>query len=222
MSKSRKSLVTAALPYANGATHLGHLVEQIQTDIFVRTQKLQGHECYFICGDDAHGTPIMISAEKQGITPETLITNVRAERLADFEEFYIGFDHYGTTHCKENEILATKIYKSLQDNALISSKTILQAYDPVKNMFLPDRYVKGTCPRCKQADQYGDNCENCGATYTPEELIDPISSLSGATPEQKETLHFFFDLPKCEAWLKTYLEITPLQVEIYNMVLYCI
>lgn len=219
MTRTRRMLVTSALPYANGATHLGHLVEQIQTDIWVRTHKSQGIPCYFICGDDAHGTPIMISAEKQGITPEALIEQVRQARLNDFNDFYIGFDYYGTTHCSENQTLASTIYTRLKARGDMSAKTIEQAYDPEKEMFLPDRYVKGTCPRCKQPDQYGDNCEACGATYTPEELINPVSVLSGATPVLKETEHFFFELSHYQDWLTTWLNQGHLQSEIKHKLL---
>ena len=187
----RHILITYALPYANGSIHLGHMVGYIQADIWARFQQLRGHSCYYICGDDAHGTPIMLRAEKQGITPEELIAQMGQEHRTDFADFAIAFDNFYTTHSKENQELAGSIYQRLQSGGFITEKTISQAYDPVKGMFLPDRYVKGTCPRCKTADQYGDNCEACGATYQPTELIDPISAVSGATPIQKKSKHYF-------------------------------
>lgn len=202
----RHILVTSALPYANGAIHLGHLVEHIQTDIWVRFQKSRGHSVVYICGDDAHGTPIMISAEKRGIEPEALLQEVYEQHQQDFKDFLIEFDNYYTTHSEENRELAEFIYHQLHANGDISKRKIEQAFDPVKNMFLPDRFVKGTCPRCKTADQYGDSCESCGATYSPMDLIDPVSTLSQATPIQKSTEHLFFELSHYEQWLREWLQ----------------
>ena len=202
MTSKRKILVTSALPYANGAIHLGHMVEHIQTDIWVRFQKSRGHECYYCCADDTHGTPIMLAAEKQGITPEALIEKTHAEHLADFTGFGIGYDNYYSTHSPENQALSEQIYRSLKANGKIVSKTINQLFDPEKQMFLPDRFVKGECPKCHAQDQYGDNCEVCGTTYAPTELIKPYSAVSGATPVVKETEHFFFKLSDCGDYLK--------------------
>lgn len=199
---SRDILVTTALPYANGDLHLGHLVEHIQADIWVRFQKMRDNKCYFVCGDDAHGTPIMLLAEKLGITPEELIKQVYARHQQDFKDFQISFDNFYTTHSEENYQLACEIYEKLKAAGKIFTKVIRQAFDPVKNIFLPDRFVKGTCPRCSTPDQYGDNCENCGATYSPLDLKDPISVLSGATPIGKDSEHYFFDLPALEDFLK--------------------
>ena len=190
----RKILVTSALPYANGPIHIGHLVEYIQTDIWVRFQKLRGHNCYYVCADDAHGTPIMLRAQKDGIEPGELIARMGQEHLRDFTEFGIGFDNYGSTDSAENRELVTQIYRRLQAGGHISTRTIQQAYDPVMNMFLPDRFIRGTCPRCGAPDQYGDSCEVCGATYSPTELKNPVSAVSGATPIQKESEHYFFRL----------------------------
>ena len=202
MTSKRKILVTSALPYANGAIHLGHMVEHIQTDIWVRFQKSRGHECYYCCADDTHGTPIMLAAEKQGITPEQLIAKTHGEHLADFTGFSIGYDNYYSTHSPENQALSEQIYRSLKVNGKIVSKTINQLFDPEKQMFLPDRFVKGECPKCHAQDQYGDNCEVCGTTYAPTELIKPYSAVSGATPVMKETEHFFFKLSDCGDYLK--------------------
>ena len=202
MTSKRKILVTSALPYANGAIHLGHMVEHIQTDIWVRFQKSRGHECYYCCADDTHGTPIMLAAEKQGITPEQLIAKTHGEHLADFTGFGIGYDNYYSTHSPENQALSEQIYRSLKANGKIVSKTINQLFDPEKQMFLPDRFVKGECPKCHAQDQYGDNCEVCGTTYAPTELIKPYSAVSGATPVMKETEHFFFKLSDCGDYLK--------------------
>lgn len=215
----RTLLVTAALPYANGAMHLGHLVEYIQADIWVRFQKLRGHTCIFVCGDDAHGTPIMLSAEKQGISPEQLIKNIHTERLADFKDFFIEFDNYYTTHSKENYELVTTIYKRLYENGDIELQTIEQCYDASAKMFLPDRFVKGECPRCGAVDQYGDNCEVCGATYTPLELKNPLSAISSTIPIKKTSEHFFFCLKKYEIQLKAWLEAGHLQNQIANKLL---
>jgi methionyl-tRNA synthetase len=212
----RTQIVTTALPYANGAIHLGYILEAIEADIWVNFQKMRGNECYFIAGSDAHGTPIMIQAEKHGLTPETFIAKMAHEQLADIEQFGIKFDNFYTTHSPENEQLAGDIYHCLQKAGAITRKTIYQAYDPVKNMFLPDRYVKGTCPRCKSVDQYGDNCEVCGATYASSELIDPKSVLSGAIPETRATEHLFFDLPQYADKLKQWLSGPHVAKEIQN------
>ncbi len=198
----RKILVTSALPYANGSIHLGHMVEHIQTDIWVRFQKLRGHECYYCCADDTHGTPIMLAAEKQGITPEQMIEKTHAEHLADFTGFGIGYDNYYSTHSPENKNFSEQIYLALKANGKIVGKTINQLFDPEKQMFLPDRFVKGECPKCHAQDQYGDNCEVCGTTYSPTELINPYSAVSGATPVMKQTEHFFFKLSDCADYLK--------------------
>ncbi|OSI07351.1 methionyl-tRNA synthetase [Neisseria animaloris] len=198
----RKILVTSALPYANGSIHLGHMVEHIQTDIWVRFQKLRGHECYYCCADDTHGTPVMLAAQKQGMKPEDMIAKVREEHLADFTGFHIGYDNYYSTHSPENKQLSEQIYLALKANGKIESRVIEQLFDPEKNMFLPDRFVKGECPKCHAKDQYGDNCESCGTTYSPTELINPYSAVSGATPVLKESEHFFFKLGECADYLK--------------------
>jgi len=213
---ARKILVTSALPYANGSIHLGHLVEYIQTDIWVRFQKMQGHEVHYVCADDTHGTPIMLRAEKEGITPEALIEGVHKEHSADFDEFLVGFDNYYSTNSDENKALSQNIYKALKSNGKIATKTIEQFYDPVKNMFLPDRFIKGECPKCHAKDQYGDSCEVCGATYNPTELIEAYSAVSGATPVRKETEHHFFKLSDCEAFLKEWTRSGTLQGEAAN------
>jgi methionyl-tRNA synthetase len=212
----RKILVTSALPYANGSIHLGHLVEYIQTDIWVRFQKMQGHTVHYVCADDTHGTPIMLRAEKEGITPEVLIDAVHKEHAADFKEFLVEFDNYYSTNSEENRVLSGAIYKKLKANGKIASKTIEQFYDPVKNMFLPDRFIKGECPKCHAKDQYGDSCEVCGATYNPTELINAYSAVSGATPVRKETEHYFFKLSECEDFLKTWTRSGTLQGEAAN------
>ena len=213
---SRQILVTSALPYANGSIHLGHLVEYIQTDIWVRFQKMRGHDCRYMCADDTHGTAIMLRAEKEGITPETLIGRVWNEHTRDFAGFHIGFDHYYTTHSEENRALASKIYLALKDAGLIEVKTIAQMFDPVKNLFLPDRFIKGECPKCGAADQYGDNCEVCGATYNPTELKNPVSAVSGTTPVHKNSEHYFFRLGDCEAFLRDWTTSGTLQAEAAN------
>jgi len=213
---SRKILVTSALPYANGSIHLGHLVEYIQTDIWVRFQKMQGHSVHYVCADDTHGTPIMLRAEKEGITPETLIGNVHKEHSADFSEFLVGFDNYYSTNAPENKELSQGIYKKLKAADKIATKTIEQFYDPVKNMFLPDRFIKGECPKCHAKDQYGDSCEVCGATYNPTELINAYSAVSGAAPVRKETEHYFFKLSECEQFLKEWTRSGTLQGEAAN------
>ena len=206
MSTQRKLLVTSALPYANGNIHLGHMVEHIQTDVWVRFQKMRGHECYYVCADDTHGTPVMLAAQKKGISPEDMIAQVREDHLADFTGFGIGYDNYYTTHSEENRELSSEIYQALKANGKIVSRTIEQLFDPEKQMFLPDRFVKGECPSCHAQDQYGDNCEVCGATYSPTELIKPFSAISGATPVLKESEHYFFRLGECEDFLKQWTE----------------
>lgn len=213
---NRKILVTSALPYANGSIHLGHLVEYIQTDIWVRYQKMQGHHVHYVCADDTHGTPIMLRAEKEGITPEALIANVHKEHSADFADFLVAFDHYYSTNAPENKELSQSIYKKLKAAGKIATKTIEQFYDPVKNMFLPDRFIKGECPKCHAKDQYGDSCEVCGATYNPTELINAYSAVSGAAPVRKETEHYFFKLSECEQFLKDWTRSGTLQGEAAN------
>ncbi|MBA1147048.1 methionine--tRNA ligase [Ectothiorhodospiraceae bacterium WFHF3C12] len=199
---TRKILVTSALPYANGPIHLGHLVEYIQTDIWVRFQKLQGNECYYVCADDAHGTPIMLKAREEGIEPEALIERVGREHQRDFAGFHVAFDNYYTTHSDENRHYANLIYDNLRRGGHIDQREITQAYDPELEMFLPDRYIKGSCPRCGSPEQYGDSCEVCGATYTPAELKDSVSVISGAKPVERQSLHFFFRLQDFEAMLR--------------------
>ncbi len=203
---SRKILVTSALPYANGAIHLGHLVEYIQTDIWVRYQKMAGNECWYVCADDTHGTPIMLRAEKEGITPEQLIARVHGEHSRDFAGFHVGFDNFYSTHSPETRECANDIYAKLKANGLIETRTIEQYYDPQKQLFLPDRFIKGECPKCHAKDQYGDNCEVCGAAYAPTDLIEPYSAVSGAKPELRNSEHYFFKLsdPRCEAFLRQY------------------
>ena len=204
MTKPRKILVTSALPYANGSIHLGHMVEHIQTDVWVRFQKLRGHECHYCCADDTHGTPVMLAAQKQGIAPEDMIAKVREEHLADFTGFFIGYDNYYSTHSTENKQFSQDIYRALKANGKIESRVIEQLFDPEKQMFLPDRFVKGECPKCHAQDQYGDNCEVCGTTYSPTELINPYSAVSGAKPELRESEHFFFKLGECADFLKAW------------------
>jgi methionyl-tRNA synthetase len=200
----RQILVTSALPYANGQIHIGHMVEYIQTDIWVRTLRMHGHEVYYVGADDTHGTPIMLRAEKEGITPKTLIERVWKEHKRDFDSFGVSFDNYYSTDAEENRVLCNTIYGSLQQAGLIDARDIEQAYDPVKEMFLPDRFIKGECPKCGAKDQYGDNCEVCGSTYQPTELINPYSVVSGATPIRKTSTHYFFRLsdPRCEEFLR--------------------
>ena len=201
---TRKILVTSALPYANGSIHLGHMVEHIQTDVWVRFQKLRGHECHYCCADDTHGTPVMLAAQKQGIAPEDMIAKVREEHLADFTGFFIGYDNYYSTHSPENKQFSQDIYRALKATGKIESRVIEQLFDPEKQMFLPDRFVKGECPKCHAQDQYGDNCEVCGTTYSPTELINPYSAVSGAKPELRESEHFFFKLGECADFLKAW------------------
>ncbi|HSG62847.1 MAG TPA: methionine--tRNA ligase [Pseudomonadales bacterium] len=213
---TRKILVTSALPYANGALHLGHVMEYIQTDIWVRFQQLRGHQCTYVCADDAHGTAIMLKAEELGITAEQHIANMKAEHERDFRGFLINVANYHSTHSEENRQYSEMIYTRLRDNGHIASRTITQAYDPEKELFLADRYIKGTCPKCKAEDQYGDNCEACGATYSPTELIDARSVLSGAAPIAKESEHFFFKLPEFTDFLKSWTRSGTLQNEVAN------
>ena len=218
-SSQRRLLVTSALPYANGQIHIGHLVEYVQTDIWVRFQRMRGHEVHYVGADDTHGTPIMLRAEKEGITPKELIANVWKEHKRDFDNFLISFDNYYTTDSPENEKLAQSIYLKLRDAGLIEKRAIEQAYDPVKEMFLPDRFIKGECPKCGAKDQYGDNCEKCGATYSPTDLKNPFSVVSGATPIKKISDHYFFKLsdPRCEEFLRDWTQVkTPLQPEARN------
>jgi methionyl-tRNA synthetase len=218
-SSPRRLLVTSALPYANGQIHIGHLVEYVQTDIWVRFQRMRGHEVHYVGADDTHGTPIMLRAEKEGLTPKELIANVWKEHKRDFDNFLISFDNYYTTDSPENEKLSQSIYLKLRDAGLIEKRAIEQAYDPVKEMFLPDRFIKGECPKCGAKDQYGDNCEKCGATYSPTDLKNPFSVVSGATPIKKISDHYFFKLsdPRCEEFLRDWTQVkTPLQPEARN------
>ena len=218
-SPKRRLLVTSALPYANGQIHIGHLVEYVQTDIWVRFQRMRGHEVHYVGADDTHGTPIMLRAEKEGITPKELIANVWKEHKRDFDDFLISFDNYYTTDSPENEKLSQSIYLKLRDAGLIEMRSIEQAYDPVKEMFLPDRFIKGECPKCGAKDQYGDSCEKCGATYSPTDLKNPFSVVSGATPIKKVSDHYFFKLsdPRCETFLREWTQVrTPLQPEARN------
>ncbi|MBT3753046.1 MAG: methionine--tRNA ligase [Thiotrichales bacterium] len=212
----RDILITSALPYANGSIHIGHLVEYIQTDIWSRFQKMQGHNCYYVCADDAHGTPIMLRAQDEGITPEELIEGVSTEHQQDFQDFLIEFDNYHSTHSAENRELSTNIYGELKDAGYITTRDVEQAYDPEREMFLPDRFIKGTCPKCGAKDQYGDNCEACGATYSTADLKDAVSAVSGATPINKKSEHYFFKLPEFEKMLKKWTHGGHLQEEVYR------
>ncbi|MBY5927719.1 methionine--tRNA ligase [Halomonas sp. DP8Y7-3] len=212
----RQILVTSALPYANGAIHLGHLLEYIQTDIWVRFQKSRGHQCHYVCADDAHGTAIMLRAEQEGISAEALIDRVSREHQQDFARFGVAFDNYHSTHSEENRSFSELIYTRLRDKGHIATRDIEQMYDPVKGLFLADRFIKGTCPKCHTADQYGDNCEACGATYTPAELIDPVSAISGATPEVRSSTHYFFKLPDFADFLNAWIKDDHVQPQIRN------
>lgn len=216
MTTKRKILVTCALPYANGSIHLGHMLEHIQADVWVRYQRMRGNEIYFICADDAHGTPIMLKAQQLGMTPEQMIAEVNIEHQRDFAGFNISYDNYHSTHSPENREISEQIYKKLKANGYIKTKVISQLFDPEKKMFLPDRFVKGTCPRCKSPDQYGDNCEVCGATYNPIDLINPQSVVSGATPIMKDSEHFFFDLPAFSDMLQAWIRSGTLQDQVAN------
>ncbi len=215
---SRKILVTSALPYANGSIHLGHLVEYIQTDIWVRFQKMLGNTCHYVCADDTHGTPVMLRAEKEGITPEQLIDRVWHEHKADFDGFHVEFDHYGSTNGAETKEYAQTIYRNLKAAGLIEVRSVEQFYDPIKEMFLPDRFIKGECPKCHAKDQYGDNCEACGTTYAPIELINPYSAVSGAQPERRNSDHYFFKLSdlRCQEFLRKWTRSDTLQSEASN------
>ncbi|WP_423140209.1 methionine--tRNA ligase [Providencia alcalifaciens] len=213
---ANKLLVTCALPYANGSIHLGHILEHIQADIWVRYQRMRGKEVHFICADDAHGTPIMLKAQQLCITPEEMIAAMNQEHQDDFAGFQISYDNYHSTHSEENKELSELIYGKLKNNGFIKNKTISQLYDPEKGMFLPDRFVKGTCPKCKAEDQYGDNCEVCSATYSPTDLINPRSVVSGATPVIRETEHFFFDLPAFSDMLQAWTRSGALQEQVAN------
>lgn len=216
MPSKRQILVTNALPYANAALHLGHILEYTQTDVWVRFQKMRGHECYYVSADDAHGTAIMLKADEKGISAEEHIADMRAIHEADFTDFLIGVDNYHSTHSDENREFSELIYNQLKANGHIAQRSITQAFDPKKNLFLADRYVKGTCPKCKADDQYGDNCEACGATYSPVDLINPISVISGATPVEKESVHYFFKLPEFTAFLKEWISSSTVQKEVAN------
>jgi methionyl-tRNA synthetase len=212
----RRILVTSALPYANGEIHLGHLLEYIQTDIWVRFQKMQGNECHYVCADDAHGTPIMLKADEMGIDPEELIAGVSERHQADFKDFNVNFSQFHSTHSEENRHYSELIYSRLKESGFIKTRVISQAYDPEKEMFLPDRFIKGECPKCGSADQYGDNCEVCGATYSTTELKNARSVVSGAVPIEKESEHYFFDLPQFEQQLKEWTNAGHLQDEVSN------
>ena len=218
MSEPRKILVTSALPYANGSIHLGHMLEYIQTDMWVRFQKQRGNQCTYVCADDAHGSAIMLRAEKEGITPEQLIANVQAEHSADFADFLVDFDNFHSTHAEENRELSSAIYIKLREAGHIATRSITQYFDPEKKMFLADRFIKGTCPKCGTDDQYGDNCEKCGATYAPTDLKNPKSAISGATPVLKDSQHFFFKLPDFEAMLKSWTRSGALQDAVANKI----
>ncbi|UVM73777.1 methionine--tRNA ligase [Pseudomonas alvandae] len=216
MSEPRKILVTSALPYANGSIHLGHMLEYIQTDMWTRFQKHRGNQCIYVCADDAHGSAIMLRAEKEGITPEQLIANVQAEHSADFAEFLVDFDNFHSTHAEENRELSSQIYLKLRDAGHISTRSVTQYFDPEKKMFLADRFIKGTCPKCGTEDQYGDNCEKCGATYAPTDLKDPKSAISGATPVLRDSQHFFFKLPDFQQMLQAWTRSGTLQDAVAN------
>ncbi|WDY59124.1 methionine--tRNA ligase [Pseudomonas sp. PSKL.D1] len=216
MSEPRQILVTSALPYANGSIHLGHMLEYIQTDMWVRFQKLRGNQCIYVCADDAHGSAIMLRAEKEGITPEQLIANVQAEHSGDFADFLVDFDNFHSTHSDENRELSSLIYSRLRDAGHIATRSVTQYFDPEKGMFLADRFIKGTCPKCAAEDQYGDNCEKCGATYAPTELKNPKSAISGATPVLRDSQHFFFKLPDFQAMLQQWTRSGTLQDAVAN------
>ncbi|GLO12973.1 methionine--tRNA ligase [Pseudomonas putida] len=216
MSEPRQILVTSALPYANGSIHLGHMLEYIQTDMWVRFQKMRGNQCIYVCADDAHGSAIMLRAEKEGITPEQLIANVQAEHSSDFADFLVDFDNFHSTHSEENRELSSLIYTRLREAGHIATRSVTQYFDPEKGMFLADRFIKGTCPKCAAEDQYGDNCEKCGATYAPTELKNPKSAISGATPVLRDSQHFFFKLPDFQAMLQQWTRSGTLQDAVAN------
>ncbi|NCX96576.1 MAG: methionine--tRNA ligase, partial [Chitinophagia bacterium] len=213
MTQTTKMMVTSALPYGNGPLHLGHMVEHIMTDIWVRSQRLLGHECVSLCGDDAHGTPIMLKAQQLGISPEVLTKNIQDSHEQDLKNFAVHYDVYHTTNSPENKAIVEEIYAKLQENGDIITETISQAYDAKAEMFLPDRYIKGTCPRCHALEQYGDNCEKCGATYSTTELIDAVSTVTGSKPEYRETLHYFFNLPRYQEFLQKWTQNGHIPVE---------
>ncbi len=213
---TRDILVTSALPYANGPLHLGHMLEAIQTDIWTRFQNLRGHNAYYVCADDAHGTAIMLRAEQEGITAEQQIDRIKALHVADYDDFLVKFDNFHSTHSDENKAFSEEIYKRLRSNGHIAERTITQAFDEEKGLFLADRFIKGTCPKCKSEDQYGDNCEVCGATYSPTDLINPVSAYTGSTPVEKESVHYFFDLPQFDEFLKDWTRSGTLQDEVAN------
>jgi methionyl-tRNA synthetase len=217
---TRKLFVTTALPYANAPFHIGHMMEYIQADIWVRYQRMQGHEVHFVCADDAHGAPIMIAAEKAGRTPQAFVAEIAAGRKAYLDGFHIAFDNWHSTDGPENHALAKEIYLALRKNELIATKVIDQFYDPVKSMFLPDRYIKGECPKCGAKDQYGDSCEVCGAVYAPTDLKNPYSTLSGATPVMKSSEHYFVRLsdPRCVEFLREWTQSVGLQAEVLNKI----
>ena len=212
----RKILVTSALPYANGSIHVGHLVEYIQTDIWVRFQKMQGNLAYYICADDTHGTPIMLMAEKENISPEQLVDNIHKEHSKDFKDFHVNFDNFYSTNSPENKELSESVYRKLVENNKIHNKEIEQFYDPDKKMFLPDRFIKGECPKCNAKDQYGDSCEVCGSTYNSTDLINPYSVLTGSSPIRKKTKHYFFKLSECSDFLSKWTNSGTLQKEASN------
>ena len=206
MTERRRILVTSALPYANGPIHLGYILEAVQTDIWVRFQKLRGNECWYVCADDTHGTPIMLKAQAEGVTPDALIEKVNIEHRRDLADMLIGLDNFGSTHAPENQTQCDLMYRTLREAGHIDRRTISQAYDDTAKMFLPDRYVKGICPVCATPDQYGDSCENCGSTYTPADLKNPISVVSGTPPVWRESEHYFFRLSAFEARLAAWVQ----------------
>ena len=216
MTEKRQILVTNALPYANAALHLGHILEYTQTDVWVRFQRMRGHQCYYVSADDAHGTAIMLKADEKGISPEQHIADMRSIHEADFRDFHISVDNYHSTHSDENKHYAELIYNRLVENDHIAKREITQAFDAEKQLFLADRYIKGTCPKCKAVDQYGDNCEACGATYSPTDLINPVSALSGTTPIEKQSTHYFFKLPEFTEFLKSWTRSGAVQDEVAN------
>jgi methionyl-tRNA synthetase len=215
-NKNRRILVTSALPYANGAIHLGHMLEYIQTDIWARFHRAQGHECYFAWADDAHGAPIMLSAQKQGITPEELIQRMHLEHLQDFQDFGVSYDHYSTTHSEANRKVVELIWGRLQEGDFVATRTITQFYDESEGMFLPDRFILGTCPKCGTEDQYGDICESCGSTYAPTDLLNPRSAVSGTQPVMRESEHFFVRLTEFEKDLQSWMNSGVMQPEVVN------
>src|SRR4051812_40462790 len=210
----RKILVTSALPYANGSLHLGHIIEAVQTDIWVRFQRMQGHDCIYVCAEDSHGTPVMIKAQSEGVSPEQLISAMAAEHRADYQGFLIGHDHFHTTHSAENQAITNELYGRLKAAGHITTRSVRQAYDEKAGMFLPDRYVKGECPVCHTADQYGDSCENCGSTYTPDKLINPVSTISQTPPVWRESEHYFFKLGDFTEVLREWLTVGARQAEV--------